>query len=177
MLNRRSAGLSRSTGLAKRAFSTRRKPLRRARVASPSSKSTRRSAPTVTRFAQSTPSSVLVAPAEIVTIAKPRRETDEAYLNYIRSLPCLICRQLGSDPDHLKTVGSRGSDYGAVPLCRTHHTERHAHGTAWINARHNIDHWFEAHRRAVAYLIARIAHLSEELEKSRAAAANISRAD
>lgn len=66
---------------------------------------------------------------------EPRVE-DPAYLAYVRTLPCLICRRPGSDPAHLRTgsrqygkpptgMGEKPSDRWVLPLCRTHHDDQH----------------------------------------------------
>jgi hypothetical protein len=62
---------------------------------------------------------------------RPRRGStrNPAYLEYIRSLPCLVCVQ-ESEPQKTRTeaahVGKRGlgqkcSDYETLPLCGEHH--------------------------------------------------------
>jgi hypothetical protein len=49
----------------------------------------------------------------------------KAYLDYIRSMPCLV---QGRDcygkvePHHLQSRGAGGSDFLAIPLCSGHHT-------------------------------------------------------
>lgn len=50
----------------------------------------------------------------------------EAYLDYIRSLPCIVCRN-PAEPHHTESggVGLKGSDFSCVPLCRKHHRELH----------------------------------------------------
>ena len=67
---------------------------------------------------------------------QPRIE-DPAYLAYVRTLPCQICRRPGgSDPAHLRTgapqygkpptgMGEKPSDCWVLPLCRTHHDDQH----------------------------------------------------
>lgn len=63
---------------------------------------------------------------------KPAR--DKKYLAFIRSLPCLVCQRPGpSDPHHEQekghgTMAGKCSDYRTVPLCHTHHRERHDKG-------------------------------------------------
>ena len=47
------------------------------------------------------------------------------YLNFIRSMPCLVKDQecYGIvEAHHLKSRGTGGSDFLAIPLCRRHHT-------------------------------------------------------
>lgn len=72
------------------------------------------------------------------------REVDPAYLAYVRTLPCLICRRPGpSDPAHLRSaarqygkphtgMGEKPDDRWVLPLCRTHHSEQHRNNElAW----------------------------------------------
>lgn len=73
------------------------------------------------------------------------REEHPAYLAWIRTQPCLVCRKPGpSDPAHLRSaalrygkphtgLGEKPDDRWAVPLCRKHHEEQHAFGSelAW----------------------------------------------
>ncbi len=72
------------------------------------------------------------------------REEDPAYLAYVRTLPCLICRRPGpSDPAHLRSaarqygkpptgMGEKPSDCWVLPLCRTHHDDQHRNNElAW----------------------------------------------
>ena len=64
----------------------------------------------------------------------------EAYLEYVRSLPCTVCR-MESLPHHEKIdkdsggVGMKVSDLDCIPLCNTHHQELHSRGvqTFWNN--------------------------------------------
>ncbi len=56
---------------------------------------------------------------------------DPKYLDWIRTLPCLLCGKPGpSDPHHTASggMGLTGSDYSAIPVCRVHHTEIHNTG-------------------------------------------------
>ena len=52
---------------------------------------------------------------------KPIR--DAAFLDFIRSKPCLVCNAM-SVPHHLKTFGTgkKCDDWLTVPLCPKHHT-------------------------------------------------------
>ncbi len=62
---------------------------------------------------------------------KYKRIVDLKLLKYISEKPCLVCGRLGpSDPHHVKSKGSGGSDIrtNVIPLCRKHHTEIHATG-------------------------------------------------
>tara|TARA_Y100001938_G_C8086758_1_gene432516 strand:- start:2682 stop:2972 length:291 start_codon:yes stop_codon:yes gene_type:complete len=64
------------------------------------------------------------------------KETKE-YLKYVRSHPCSVCPEQQVDADHLDARGRGGGkrkgthtgtliDFTCIPLCRLHHTERHA---------------------------------------------------
>jgi hypothetical protein len=75
---------------------------------------------------------------------------DEAYLEYIRSLPCTICAE-GLDPQPSITesahtgphgLSQKSADRTAIPLCAQHHREGGASlhklgGRFWVV--HNID--------------------------------------
>ena len=78
----------------------------------------------------------------------------KSYITYIKSLPCLVCGHSPVDPDHLSHRGSAGKgstitntilDYTCVPLCRIHHTERHAYGFKKFQEKYRINLWKEAH--------------------------------
>ncbi|MCK5616705.1 DUF968 domain-containing protein [Candidatus Pacearchaeota archaeon] len=66
---------------------------------------------------------------------KPKRYTNETYLEHVRCLPCCApgCKQKNIsgpnkgkvDPHHTRSVKAGGSDLTAIPLCREHHTEVH----------------------------------------------------
>lgn len=72
---------------------------------------------------------------------------NEDYLNYIRKMPCMICRGQTDDPlemDHQSEaahvriggdggMGLKPSDYRSVPLCHIHHRSQHVSGerTFW----------------------------------------------
>lgn len=60
---------------------------------------------------------------------------DGAYLEWIRSMPCMSCRWRPSEahhqpPDHPsgKAMGRKCSDYFTVPLCTEHHRYFHDNG-------------------------------------------------
>ena len=72
------------------------------------------------------------------------RERDEAFLAYVRTLPCTICGAFGCDPAHIRSaapqygkrhtgMAEKPDDKWCVPLCRHHHDEQHARGDelAW----------------------------------------------
>ena len=58
---------------------------------------------------------------------------DPDHLDWVRGLPCLVCRAHGVDAHHLLNTGDRGinmrsPDEHAVPLCRSCHVQLHHHG-------------------------------------------------
>lgn len=61
----------------------------------------------------------------------------QAYRDYVKQLPCLICASPAVDAHHIRetldrTMGRRISDVWVVPLCRAHHNDLHAHSrTFW----------------------------------------------
>ncbi|MBB4427348.1 hypothetical protein GGD66_005930 [Bradyrhizobium sp. CIR48] len=66
------------------------------------------------------------------------RKRSKTHLAFVRSQPCLVCKQTPCDPHHLKfaqprALGRKVSDEFTVPLCRTHHQQLHRHGDerAW----------------------------------------------
>lgn len=79
------------------------------------------------------------------------RQRDEDYLNYVRSLPCVICGdtvtveaahlRVGSI-SHNKSYGAmqmKSSDKWALPLCTRHHREQHAMNELEFWAKHGIN--------------------------------------
>ena len=75
-------------------------------------------------------------------IEKPYREENKKYLKYIRTLPCAcqdhtcvgdIC------PHHTISVGARGADLRAVPLCARHHHEVHFRGRETFQKEYSVD--------------------------------------
>lgn len=74
---------------------------------------------------------------ELSKIDFPR--TDENYLNYVRTLPCLVCGKRGhTNPHHLKDprlcgMGQKAPDWATIPLCTgvdggCHHALAHGQG-------------------------------------------------
>lgn len=85
---------------------------------------------------------------------KPKRVQDKKYLEWIKSLPCLVrniegvigergCRCVGDIAyHHVSTggMGTKGSDYETVPLCFYHHIgELHSRGRKAFHVKYNID--------------------------------------
>lgn len=69
-----------------------------------------------------------------------RRERDESYLDFVRSLPCIVTRREDSveaahisyaEPKYGKTgrgKGTKESDRWAIPLCTEEHKRQHSMG-------------------------------------------------
>lgn len=96
---------------------------------------------------------------------KPVRQTDEDYLDYIRSLPCIVCgASPPSDPNHIQTVGAGGSDYGTLPMCRRCHDEFHRTFLYEFEAKHQINCW----REVALLLMVRLGELqaAREIEEA-----------
>ena len=73
-----------------------------------------------------------------------------------------MCGQTPVDPDHLSHRGLAGKgdtitntilDYSCVPLCRVHHTERHAYGFKKFQEKYRINLWKEAHTILRRYFV------------------------
>jgi hypothetical protein len=71
------------------------------------------------------------------TIKRDPREIDEAYLAWIRTQSCCVCRRTPAEPHHIRVasivdgklqtgLGRRSSDKWALPLCRDCHNEAHS---------------------------------------------------
>ena len=80
------------------------------------------------------------------------------YLDYILGCTCLVCFASSPDPDHLEAIGMGGNrkkpskkHYSAVPLCRLHHTERHALGIPGFEDKYKINVWKEAFKLLRGY--------------------------
>lgn len=80
---------------------------------------------------------------------KQKRFESEKYLEFVRSLPCCMkifhfkCGNVSSrkksDPHHVKSKKSGGSDLTCIPMCRAHHSEIHSQGIISFQAKHKID--------------------------------------
>jgi hypothetical protein len=67
---------------------------------------------------------------------------DKKYMEWIKTLPCIICqRNTPSDPHHTKTGGKgiKACDYTCVPLCHKHHVEIHTVGTRTFQRIYDVD--------------------------------------
>lgn len=82
---------------------------------------------------------------------KQPRVYDDAYLDYIRSLPCCICGDdTSTEAAHLRVgsindgkrptgFGEKSSDRWALPLCGRHHREQHTMNEAEFWASYGIN--------------------------------------
>lgn len=86
-----------------------------------------------------------------LAIPKIRRGVDDSYRQWVSRKRCLACSATASDAHHIETVGSGGSDYCCIPLCRSCHTEFHKIGIRTFAERHRIDLWRAAHGLVVEY--------------------------
>ena len=71
---------------------------------------------------------------------KPKTYRNPKYLEYIRTLPCCVCRRSGVAPHHADTggMGLKCNDTRTVPLCYKHHMECHALGRITFQEAYNI---------------------------------------
>ncbi|QOZ78414.1 single-stranded DNA-binding protein [Bradyrhizobium sp. CCBAU 53351] len=82
-------------------------------------------------------------PGDLAFPKEPPRKRSKEHLVFVRSQPCLICKESPADAHHLKfaqprTLGRKVGDEFTVPLCRCHHQALHQHGDErgwWANMR------------------------------------------
>lgn len=72
-------------------------------------------------------------------MTRQKRIKNQELLDFVKTLPCICCLQVPSDPDHITTRGAGGDDsaINVWPLCREHHTERHAKGILHMTRKYN----------------------------------------
>ena len=65
--------------------------------------------------------------SETVELPKPTRDTNPVYLDYIRSMPCLVCADEKTIAHHLDRggMGTKGSDLMTIPMCTPCHSALH----------------------------------------------------
>jgi hypothetical protein len=88
----------------------------------------------------------------IFLLPHPKRIRDASHLQFVASLPCLVCGRTPTQAHHLKfaqprALASKASDEWTVPLCLLHHRALHDVGseeTWW--GEHGIDAKGEAQR-------------------------------
>ena len=73
------------------------------------------------------------------------------YLRYIKTQYCLVCGKTPIDCDHLEAIGMGNNrkhqtprDFSCIPLCRIHHSERHASGNVKFEKKYRINLWKES---------------------------------
>lgn len=77
---------------------------------------------------------------------------DPAYIEWIRSLPCVVTGSRSvSDPHHVSEQGhgsmaGKTSDRRAIPLCHRLHVELHQTGRETFAKKYNLDYEFEIER-------------------------------
>mgnify|MGYP001611544467 CR=1 FL=1 len=84
---------------------------------------------------------------------KDRTYRDKKYLDYVRSLSCLICNKEAS-PHHIITggIGMKCSDLFTIPLCYQHHHECHTKGKDTFCSHYVINPWEEVAKTIEGYL-------------------------
>jgi hypothetical protein len=86
---------------------------------------------------------------------------DKKYLNYIRSLPCLVTKRNDVIAHHVRLnqsagIGLKPSDYRAVPLDPIEHRKLHDMGERSYWLKHNIDAENEVMTQMLIYLSSRL---------------------
>ena len=81
------------------------------------------------------------------------------FVDYIRKQKCIICFNSNPDPDHLNQIGmgrNRNKNLiehlSCIPLCRSHHIERHSMGNLKFERKHNINLWKENHEYLMQFI-------------------------
>lgn len=75
-------------------------------------------------------------PKSFMKIPKHERWTSEKYTRWVKSQPCVCCRQQADDPHHIIGHGQGGwatkaHDLFTFPLCNKHHRELHRDVSRW----------------------------------------------
>ncbi len=79
-------------------------------------------------------------------IPKPARIVNEEYLEWIRTLKCLVCKDARVDAAHVKSRGAGGGDVpgNVMPLCRYHHSIQHRVGIySFFNMFPEVERWLK----------------------------------
>ena len=86
-------------------------------------------------------------------LEKPERREDSAYLDHVRTYCCCACGKQEAEAHHLLGggMGTKGSDYSAVPLCRVCHAEAHQVGSNTFQKKRDVNLWGVAWRLVVEY--------------------------
>jgi|TARA_Y100000310_G_scaffold255356_1_gene262762 hypothetical protein len=85
---------------------------------------------------------------DLFTPDETNREKDRSmHAERVRAMGCLVCGRSPSDPHHEPPRSRGGSAKNLAPLCRKHHRQRHALGSAAMFAHYyRIDLGAEASR-------------------------------
>ena len=83
-----------------------------------------------------------------------KASADPVYLDWVRSLPCLLAGVGCVDtvqPHHVRSRGAGGTDRETVPLCWLHHAEGHQVGWCTFERRYQVDLTMIAAQIAATY--------------------------
>ena len=75
------------------------------------------------------------------------------FVDFVRSEKCVVCYKQPVDPDHLDQIGMGRNrkkkdlieHLSCIPICRQHHTERHAIGISKFESKYNVNLYKENH--------------------------------
>lgn len=79
-----------------------------------------------------------------------------AYLDYIKTKPCVGCGKEPVDAHHVRPKGTGSgwqNDFTAAPFCRQCHTEWHSKGATYYEAKHRVNVWRECFYLLLEYWI------------------------
>lgn len=77
---------------------------------------------------------------------KTKRVMNTRYIEWIKTLPCLVCQsKFPSDPHHVVPEGHGGKgvkvdDTRTIPLCHEHHMEYHTQGRRTFASKYGCDY-------------------------------------
>lgn len=83
--------------------------------------------------------------SSVTILSKTIRVIDKKYIEWIRSLNCIVCGYGLCDPHHVNKeghggMGTKTSDDRTIPLCHKHHQEVHQIGRKTFAKKHGIDY-------------------------------------
>jgi len=99
-------------------------------------------------------------------VPKPHTHRSKQYLEYIRTMRCLVCQRSGQahhvgGPESGRGYAHKGSDYRTIPLCYEHHYELHDDGRETFCIRYGLD----LNLRMIKLMEDRIVELEAKLAK------------
>lgn len=68
---------------------------------------------------------------------KQKRWRSIKYIDWVKTLDCVLCGNQADDPHHIKGIGNMSGasltapDWAAMPMCRKCHTRIHAEPELW----------------------------------------------